>query len=74
LTPSEVRLLIDSLSTSDACVREVSIRLIGRVNAAAVEDSLIARLAGTIPLPTREAAAMGLGLVRSKTAVDPLLR
>lgn len=74
LTPSEVRWLMDSLSTSDPCVREVSVRLIGRVNAAVVEDSLISRLAAATPLPTREAAAMGLGLVRSKTAVDPLLR
>lgn len=74
LTPSELRWLIDSLGTSDPCVREVSIRLIGRVNAAIVEDALISRLAAATPLPTREAAAMGLGLVRSKTAVDPLLR
>jgi HEAT repeat protein len=74
LTLAEIRLLIDSLSTTDPCVREVSIRMIGRVNAAAVEEPLISRLDAATPLPTREAAALGLGLVRSKAAVDPLLR
>jgi HEAT repeat protein len=74
LTLTEVSLLIDSLATPDPCVREIAVRLVGRVDAALVEDRLITRLGGQTAAPTREAAALGLGLVESKLAVDPLLR
>lgn len=74
LSLGEVSELIDSLATPDACVRELAVRMIGRMPAAAVEERLLARLGSGTSVPTREAVAFGLGLVRSKTAIDPLLR
>ncbi|MEP7383964.1 MAG: HEAT repeat domain-containing protein [Gemmatimonadota bacterium] len=74
MVPSEITMLIDSLASSDNCVREVAVRLIGRVRASYVEERLIAQLPTSRAIPTREAAALALGLVRSKDAVSPLER
>ena len=74
MVPSEITMLIDSLASSDNCVREVAVRLIGRVRASYVEERLIAQLPASRAIPTREAAALALGLVRSKDAVAPLER
>jgi len=74
LTLGDVALLIDSLSTPDACVREVAVRLLGRMEAPVVEERLIERLTAGTPVATRQAAALTLGLVESKGAIDPLVR
>lgn len=74
MAPSEITMLIDSLASSDNCVREVAVRLIGRVRASYVEERLIAQLPSSRATPTREAAALALGLVRSRDAVAPLER
>ncbi|MBK6486783.1 MAG: HEAT repeat domain-containing protein [Gemmatimonadetes bacterium] len=74
MVPSEITMLIDSLASNDNCVREVAVRLIGRVRASYVEERLIAQLSTSRAVPTREAAALALGLVRSKDAVAPLER
>jgi HEAT repeat protein len=70
---SEIALLVDSLASPIACVRELSVRLIGRVDAEIVEDRLIERV-NRGDSTTREAAALGLGLVRSKKGVETLIR
>jgi HEAT repeat protein len=74
MVPSEITMLIDSLASTDNCVREVAVRLIGRVRASYVEERLIAQLPASRTVPTREAAAIALGLVRSRDAVAPLER
>jgi HEAT repeat protein len=74
LTLSEVSLVLDSLGSTDACVRELSVRLVGRVHAELVERRLLERLATTQPATTREATVLSLGLVRSKEATGPLMR
>ena len=72
--PSEVRLLMDSLASGDACVRELSVRLLGRQrDEAAVISGLVERLGARAP-ELREVAAIGLGFLTPRTAVDPLLR
>ncbi len=74
LTLSDVSMLIDSLVTTDACVREVAVRLIGRMEAPVVEGRLLERISTSTPAPTRQAAVLALGLVESKAAVDALVR
>ena len=74
LSLRDVAMLIDSVTSSDACVRELAVRLIGRAPAELVEDRLIARVESSQPAPTREAAVLALGLVESKAGVTPLLR
>lgn len=74
MVPSEISMLIDSLASSDNCMREVAVRLLGRVRASYVEERLIAQLPASRATPTREAAALALGLVRSHDAVAPLER
>ena len=71
--PSEVRVLLDSLASSDGCVREMAVRLLGRQRDEAVVSGLVERLGGGTP-ELREVAALGLGFVEPKTAVEPLLR
>ena len=45
LTSAEVSLLLESLASDDACVRELSVRLIGRDRRAEVTSGLLTRLA-----------------------------
>ena len=70
---SDVRLLMDSLSSTDPCVRELSVRLLGRQRDE--HDRVRARRAPRFPhTGAREVAALGLGSVEPKSAVDPLMR
>ncbi len=79
LAPPEVRLVMDSLASSDACVREMSVRLIARQRNdggqrdETVVNSLIERL-GSPSSELREIAALGLGFIHPRTAVEPLMR
>ena len=73
LAPGDVRLLLDSLSSTDACVRELSVRLLGRQRDTTIVSGLVERLGSRTP-ETREVAALGLGAVGAKSAVDPLMR
>lgn len=72
LTPSDIRMVLDSVASSDPCVRELSVRLVGRLDAPLVEASLLQRLAATQAVATREASALALGLVESKQAMAAL--
>lgn len=75
LVPSEVRVLMDSVSSTDACVRELSVRLLGRFGGQAVAEQFAALLIASGSAPAvREAAAMGLGIVDDKIGVPALLR
>ena len=73
LAAGDVRLLLDSLSSTDACVRELSVRLLGRQRDTTIVSGLVERLGSRTP-ETREVAALGLGAVGAKSAVDPLVR
>jgi HEAT repeat protein len=73
LGASDVRLLLDSLSSTDACVRELSVRLLGRQRDTTIVVGLVERLGSRTP-ETREVAALGLGAIGAKSAVDPLVR
>jgi len=74
LTPAEIRLVLDSIASSDPCVRELSVRLVGRLDRAIVEAPLRDRLAASNAVATREAAALALGLVEAKGSIDALQR
>lgn len=75
LTPSEVRMLLDSLSSSDVCVRELSTRILGRFGGALVGDELMTRLTSTGSSPElRAASALGLGMAHIKNTATALLR
>jgi HEAT repeat protein len=69
---SEISILLDSLTTSNECVRELSVRLLGGVEAELVQDRLLTRFRSGGG-ETREAVALILGLVRSRAAVAPLV-
>jgi len=79
LAPAEVRMVMDSLASTDACVREMAVRLIARQrNEGAQRDEtivngLIERLGSRAP-ELREIAALGLGFLQPRTAVEPLMR
>lgn len=79
LAPAEVRLVLDSLASSDACVREMSVRLLARQrNEGGQRDEtivtgLVERL-GSRSVELREVAALGLGFIEPRTAVEPLIR
>lgn len=65
--------LLAGLASADACVRELSVRLVsGQRNNETVNAALITRLAST-NAAMREIAAFGLGLSQPKSAVDPLI-
>ena len=70
---ADVRLLLDSLASGDPCVRELSVRLLGRQRDEMVVNGLVERLTARAP-ELREVAALGLGFVEPKSAVDPLVR
>src|SRR5690348_10546932 len=70
---ADVRLLMDSLASGDPCVRELSVRLLGRQRDEAVVNGLVERLTARAP-ELREVAALGLGFVEPRSAVDPLVR
>src|SRR5688572_27836003 len=65
LETAEVRMLLDSLATDDVCVRELSVRLLGRQGGETVASGLIERLGSSVP-SMREIAALDLGLTRPR--------
>ena len=69
----DIQRLMAGLSSDDACVRELSVRLIGTQKAETVGGELITRLGASDPA-LRSVAALGLGLVESQNGVDPLIR
>src|SRR5207237_2557986 len=73
LPAADIQLLLAGLSADDACVRELSVRLIGTQKAEVVGPDLVARL-GSNDAGLRSVAALGLGLVEAQNGVDPLVR
>src|SRR5258706_4222882 len=72
LPAADVNRLLEALSTNDACVREISVQLLGRQRGDLVVDGFLTRLTASDP-GLREVAALGLGLVHSPKSVDPLI-
>jgi len=73
LPDTDVALLMDGLGSSDACVREISVRFLGAQETAKVNDALASRLTSA-DASMRELAAFGLGLAEAKSSVDALIR
>ncbi|MEO8575316.1 MAG: HEAT repeat domain-containing protein, partial [Gemmatimonadales bacterium] len=73
LPATDIDLLLSSLASDDPCVREISIRILGRKGTPAVDAGLITRLTSESQA-VREVAAFGLGLSEPASAVDPLIR
>ena len=73
LGAEDVQRLLTGLSSDDACVRELSVRLIGTQKAETVGSELVTRLGSSDP-GLRSVAALGLGLVEAQNGVDPLIR
>jgi HEAT repeat protein len=63
--------LLAALGSDDACVRELSVRMLGDQRSERVADGLVTRL-GAGDASLREVAAFGLGLMRPQRAVDVL--
>ena len=70
---ADIQRLLTGLSSDDACVRELSVRLIGTQKAELVGGELVTRL-GSGDAGLRSVAALGLGLAGVESAVDPLIR
>ena len=73
LAAADVELLLSSLASEDPCVREISVRILGRKGTPATEAGLISRLTSESPA-MREVAALGIGLSEPASAIDPLIR
>src|SRR5215208_2858275 len=73
LPDADVTRLLDALASDDACVREMSVRLIGHQDEARVAAPLISKLSAS-DASLRAVAAFGLGLAEPPRAVDPLIR
>jgi HEAT repeat protein len=73
LSSADIQLLLQSLESDDACVREIGVRMIGRSGSPAINSGLIERL-GSPSASLRSVAALGLGLAEPPEAVDPLIR
>ena len=73
LPAADVQRLLAGLASDDACVREMSVRLIGTQKGEAVGAELVTRLTAADP-NLRSVAALGLGLVEPGNALDPLIR
>jgi HEAT repeat protein len=73
LPDADVDRLVAALGASDACVREIAVRLLGSQRSnERVRAALVTRL-GAADVATREVAAYGLGMVQGKTTIDPLI-
>jgi HEAT repeat protein len=78
LAPADIDKLLAGLASDDACVRELSVRLLGgqrNENAATKEtiaNAFITRL-GSPEVSMREVATFGLGIVQPASAIDPLI-
>jgi len=69
---SDVDRLLEALASPDACVRELSVRLLGTQRAQpTIVSSLVERLAST-NASMREVATLGLGLLAPAKSADPL--
>ncbi len=73
LSEADINLLLESLSSDDPCVRELSVRLVSRRSVPRVAPELVTRLASPLA-PLREIAALGLGMIESSVGVEPLMR
>jgi HEAT repeat protein len=78
LSVSDQDLLLAGLASDDACVRELSVRVLGRQreekqSGARIASALESRLGSTDP-SLRAIAAFGLGLLEPQSAVDPLIK
>jgi len=74
LPPEDVERLMSGLASDDACVRELSVRLLGtQRDDEATSRGLIIRLANN-DASLREVAALGLGFMQPAAATDPLIR
>ena len=74
LRVEDVDRLMSALSSDDACVRELSVRILGTQRKDdRISKGFIVRLAQN-DVPTREVAAFGLGLADAETAVNPLIQ
>jgi len=78
LTTEDIDKLLTGLASDDACVRELSVRVLagGRNEDIATKDAianaLVTRLRAP-EVPMREVATFGLGLVAPISALDPLI-
>lgn len=71
LPQADVERLFAAMETSDPCVREIAVRVIGEQDSSRVTSGLMARLTAGDPM-LRAVAAMGLGLVHPDAAVGAL--
>lgn len=71
MSSDDVRFLLENLSTGDACVRELAVRLLGTQGGDEVGPGLLQRLASP-DSAMRSVAALGLGLAETHSAVDAL--
>lgn len=65
--------LVARLEDSDACVRRMATRLLGRIRHPRAVEALVGALGSANPW-TRQLAAVGLGYAEDRASVDPLLR
>ena len=72
LTAADAQQLLQALGSSDPCVRELSIRLIGIADDSLVAPGLVSRLKSD-NAPLRALAAVGLGLVDAEGSADQLI-
>jgi hypothetical protein len=68
---ADVDKLLGGLGSDDACVRELSIRLLGGQKSDKITNQLITRL-GSPDASMREVASFGLGMLEPAGAIDPL--
>jgi HEAT repeat protein len=78
LTTEDIDKLLAGLASDDACVRELSVRVLagGRNEGAATKDAIASALVTRLrspDVPMREVATFGLGLVAPISALDPLI-
>ena len=74
LSATDEQRLLDALGSDDACVRELSVRLLGRQDGDEhVASGLVTRLRAP-DAAMREVAALGIGLVEAEAGVDPLIQ
>src|SRR5687767_4267746 len=74
LPAEDIERLMSGLASDDACVRELSVRILGtQRDDEPVSRGLIVRLANN-DASLREVAALGLGFIEPESAIDPLIR
>src|SRR5690348_10617231 len=73
LNSDDDRALLDGLSADDVCVRHLAAVIIGRSEEKRFVSPLVSRTSSSSPAE-RQSAAMALGLLGAKDAVDPLIR